>query len=209
MGYDMYSATDPDEHQTAAIRHAADRVEELRRQYANASENTARTLEPQLDAAWDTYEKARTGLYFRLNIWGMGTARQLMSALDMLTDTPFPTWPTLEAYSLTDHPDNPNHHPAGPERQAAQQRLTADQRAYLDAVQATMDWAPQTQGIASYKLLSNDGWLVTEREITDALTAWEKAAPHDREEILSEFPWWNEWISFLEYNAKRGGFRVY
>ncbi|MFI0243174.1 hypothetical protein [Streptomyces sp. NPDC016845] len=209
MGYDMYSATDPDKQQAAAIRAAADQVEDLRCQYANATSTAAIALEDQLDAAWNTYDKARTGLYFRLNIWGMGTARQLMTALDMLTPTPFPNWPQVDAYGLTDYPDDPNHHPAGPERHAARQRLTEDERTYLQAVQAATDFDPEVKGIASYKLTSNDGWLVTEREITDALTAWDKAEDKDKEETLTEFPWWNEWLDFLKYNAERGGFRVF
>ncbi|MFZ3592174.1 hypothetical protein, partial [Streptomyces sp. BH104] len=60
MGYDMYSATEPDEDQAAAIRAAAERVEELRCQYMNASSETAaRAMEGDLDAAWDAYDKAR------------------------------------------------------------------------------------------------------------------------------------------------------
>ncbi|MET9499556.1 hypothetical protein [Streptomyces sp. NPDC006552] len=209
MGYDMYSATEPDEEQAAAIRAAADRVEELRCQYANASASAATALEDQLDAAWEAYDKSRTGLYFRLNIWGMGTARQLMGALDMLTDAAVPDFPTLEAYGLTEHPDDPRHYPDGPERKAAQLRLTDNQRTYLEAVQATIDRDPEGQGIASYKLVSNDGWLVSERELSDALAAWDKASLKDRQETLTEFPWWNDWMNFLEYNATRGGFRVY
>ncbi|WP_327667926.1 MULTISPECIES: hypothetical protein [unclassified Streptomyces] len=210
MGYDMYSATEPDAQQAAAISEAAARVEELRCQYMNASSETAaRAMDGELDAAWDAYDKARTGLYFRLNIWGMGTARQLMGALDMLTDAFMPQWPTPEAYDLTDYPDDPEHHPQGSEREAAHARLTDQERAFLEASRNTRDQDAQTPGIPAYKLTSNDGWLVTEREITSALEAWNKANPNDQKEVQTEFPWWNEWLDFLKFNAERGGFRVY
>ncbi|GGO58779.1 hypothetical protein [Streptomyces lasiicapitis] len=210
MGYDMYSETGPDEQQSAAIREASTRVEELRCQYMNArSADAAKAMEGELDAAWEEFEKSRTGLYFRLNIWGMGTARQIMGALDMLTDVPFPDWPTLEAYGLTDHPDEPDYYTEGPERDAAQARLTDQERAYLDAVRAVRDRDAETPGIPAYKLTSNDGWLVTEREVKAALDVWEKADLKDQNETQAEFPWWGEWLDFLKYNAERGGFRVH
>ncbi|MBO1332547.1 hypothetical protein [Streptomyces sp. VRA16 Mangrove soil] len=210
MGYDMYSATEPDPQQAAAIQEAAEHVEELRCQYMNTASGPAATaLEDQLNAAWNAYDKARTGLYFRLNIWGMGTARQLMGALDMMTDAPMPPWPALETYDLTEYPDAPEHHPTGPERDAAHTRLTDQERAFLDTERATRDHDPQTPGIPAYKLTSNDGWLVSEREIKTALDAWDKTDPADQKQVRCEFPWWDEWLEFLRYNSKRGGFRVY
>lgn len=70
------------------------------------------------------FEQARTGLYFRLNICGMGTAREIMSALDMMADAPFPNWPTLEGFNLSDYPDKPEYHPEGPKRDAVHAALT-------------------------------------------------------------------------------------
>lgn len=209
MGYDMYSATGPDEDQAAAIHAAAHHVETLRCDYLNApSASAAEAMEDDLDAAWDAYDKSRTGLYFRLNIWGMGTARQIMGALGMLTDAPFPDWPNLEEFGLPEYPDEPGNYPEGPYRVAAQALLNDEEIAFLEAVQETRDRDAKTPAIPSYKLMSNDDWLVTEREIQEALEAWEKTPKEDQAETMADFPWWTEWIDFLKYNAERGGFRV-
>ncbi len=128
----------------------------------NASNETvARAMEGEPDAAWDAYDKARTGPYIRPNIWSMVTARQ------HTTRTTTPEAPSTKPHKI-----------ASPPRE----------RAFLKASRNTRDQDPQTPGIPAHNLTSNDGRLVTERETTATLEPWNKANPNDQKEVNTEFP---------------------
>ncbi|RII06833.1 hypothetical protein DSC45_35320 [Streptomyces sp. YIM 130001] len=210
MGFDMFSERPPDAEQQAAVMKASNRIDDLEMHRRHAtSETAAKAIDDQLDSAWNDYEKARTGLYFRLNIWAMGAARHIMREIGMIKDAPAPQWPTLAEFDLTHLPEDPRDHPEGPKRTKIEKQLTTQQLQFLAAYWNTREGDAGLPAIPAYKLMSNDGWLVTERETTAALHAWESVTPEAQAQTLTDNPWWLEWLDFLEYNATRGGFRVH
>lgn len=123
-------------------------------------------------AVADAYDKLRETdqSYFRLNIWGMGEARQLMLEDDALVDVDHPPFPAGD----------------GPEAKEQVKRIT--------------DADPGYEAIPSYKLCSNDGWLVSPGEC--------RAAARKMRRRLDPPAWYEQWTSYLEYAIDHGGFRV-
>lgn len=118
------------------------------------------------------------GQYFRLNIFGMGDYRELMGRCGMVD------WEVGPPSDPTDWDDD-------------EQRLRWQE-----------DVPETTQGIAGYKLCSNDGWLVTPEECTAAVRAWREHEDEMREnEDLEDY--WFSWVGFIEGAIDTGGFRVY
>lgn len=202
MGYDMYTVQGPDEQERAAFQKAQQRLDALA-----SSAKGAAVDRDAWQAAWTEMANARRS-YFRLNIWGMGTCREVMDAFGMLTDEPQPHFPDLQDYGLTEYPEDPQDYEIEEERAEVEAELTEAQRRYLDAVKAVTD-ADSDGGIPAYKFSSNDGWLVTPQQISAALATYQKADDADRQALTAELGWWPEWIAFLEHAKDRGGFRVY
>jgi hypothetical protein len=204
MGYDMFTEAGPDDAERAATEKARARIDELSKKqngYRTGEDNKA------WDAAWEDYYRARRS-YFRLNIWGMGECRELMIKFGMLTDEPGTAFPTLDAYELIEFPDDPEHF-EGRARAEIIKNQTDAERAYLAAIKATTDADEGGPGIPAYKFSSNDGWLVTPRQIDAALALYRAAPDDDKKSAAAEHPWWPEWIAFLAHAKGRGGFRVY
>lgn len=209
MGYDMYIADGPDEAETAAVEAAAALLGELvSRLQTAASEDEAEGLRGEIDQRYNEVRTAQRS-YYRLNVWGMGAARELMGAFGMLTDEFMPVWPEPEAYGLTESPEDPNWFREGPERQKAEEALTAAGRLFLADQDAVVEADHGGPGIPGYKFTSNDGWLVTPREIEAALKAYDNADPKDRDAVSQDEPWWPSWIAYLSFARERGGFRVH
>lgn len=72
-------------------------------------------------------------------------------------------------------------------------------------------WRAQTvpgrSGIPAFKLRSNDRWLVTVREIDEALAAYAEV-PADRRAALESDPKWADWLRWLALARQHGGFEA-
>jgi hypothetical protein len=86
-----------------------------------------------------------------------------------------------------------------------------DEQAQQDQRAADLRWRSQTvpgkTGIPAFKLRTNDRWLVTVREIDEALTAYAKA-PIDQRASLEVGLKWASWLQWLAIARERGGFEV-
>jgi len=187
MGYDMTTVTkDPDEDQ---------RVAELRkRMYAARKEN-------RVGEADQLYMevKAAERSYFRLNVWAMGMARELMHKIGMLDlDRPAETteFPDPASFGVTSEMWN--------DWDGEVDENTPEQlRNYNAAVEALVSFQRETPaGIPLHKLRTNDDWLVTPAEIASALAALGDTAVPDAPS------WWGQWIDWLRYAQEHDGFRV-
>jgi hypothetical protein len=76
---------------------------------------------------------------------------------------------------------------------------------------ADLRWRSQTPpgrtGIPAFKLQSNDRWLVTDREIDDALAAYSRAPGELRAELETDEKWVS-WLEWLAVARKHGGFEA-
>lgn len=193
MGYDMYIENGPDEAERAAVEEAGQRLER------------ARTSGTGLREAYQALTVANHS-YYRLNIWGMGTARDLMGAFGMLTFEEPPEFPASESEGYTEAADALR---GAPDDEAARTALDSIAARLRAAEEAACTADPGGPGIPYYKLTSNDGWLVTPREIAAALKAYESTSTTDREDAGLAFEPWPSWIQYLTEARHRGGFRVH
>jgi hypothetical protein len=144
-------------------------------------------------AAIEQVREAERQSYFRLNMWGMGVAREAMFRAEMLNVG-------------VDHPPWPKYDPARDEDHEGE--LTAEYEAKAAVVTDSQPGIDAgNPGIPVYKFGSNDGWLVTPAEIETALTLM----PSDyRPEYEGEWiGWWTDWVEFLRHCQGHGGFRVW
>lgn len=140
--------------------------------------------------------------YFRLNIWGMQRAREIMSRVGMIHNVGYEQLPPYIECSC----DVVRH---DSERDDIQCRLCElyenDKTAYFEA-QPHYVWAPDDQvGIPRWKLGSNDPWLITSDECRSAVEIWESIAEPMRAQIVSETPWFSDWIDYLSRAIEREG----
>ncbi|MFI5938002.1 hypothetical protein [Actinoplanes sp. NPDC051494] len=72
-------------------------------------------------------------------------------------------------------------------------------------------WRSQTTpgrtGIPAFKLASNDRWLVTVREIDEALAAY-ASAPAELRTTLEADATWASWLAWLAVAREHGGFEA-
>lgn len=72
-------------------------------------------------------------------------------------------------------------------------------------------WRSQTvpgkTGIPAFKLRSNDRWLVTTREIDEALAAYARVPAQQRASLEAD-PAWASWLQWLAIARERGGFEA-
>lgn len=80
-----------------------------------------------------------------------------------------------------------------------------------DGQAADLRWRAQTipgkTGIPAFKLRSNDRWLVTTREVDEALAAYAEV-PADQRASLEADPRWVSWLRWLALARHRGGFEA-
>lgn len=97
-------------------------------------------------------------------------------------------------------------YPAEPEPWAPVAGWTPQQRAGAD-----LRWRSQTcpgrTGIPAFKLRSNDRWLVTTREIEEALAAYARV-PAALRAVLETGPKWAAWLAWLAVARDHGGFEA-
>lgn len=182
MGYDMYwrAPREDDNAGLAEAQKAFDEAVRARNAFPHGS--------PQAIEAQKLVETTYTGLnsaertYYRLNVWGMSRARELMNERGMLCtpgEIAYDEWPEYVEEGT-------------PERA----RYEAERDVLLAAHRG------ECPGIPVHKLCSNDGWLVLPGEITAALAANDKHAPP------ADVEWWPEWIDWLRDAIDRDGFEV-
>jgi hypothetical protein len=146
--------------------------------------------------------------YFRLNIWGMGKCRQAMDQFGMVDWNTNYSWPKLADYGLKKYPDEDESYPED-----------SPEARFILALTSVKSQVPDSGLIAGYKLGSNDGWIITPKEIEGALAAL--GDKHDvnidadpasvlrllAAEGVPEF--FGDWIQYLQRAAKHNGFKVW
>ncbi|WP_128803092.1 MULTISPECIES: hypothetical protein [unclassified Streptomyces] len=126
----------------------------------------------------------------------------VMANFGMLTELPVPSAPTLSAYGLAIQDFQPGIQPD----QATANRI-AEYRAAYQAVMNAAEAEPT--GIPVYKLVNNDGFLVTVAEIGAALATYEAHPSFDIAEMPVGDPTWRYWTAFLRRAQTHGGFRTH
>lgn len=208
MGYDMTIVQDRDQDEKDAIAAARALTATLTSPHTLPAGPERDAAEKAWSEAWKAYDDADRS-YFRLNIWGMSYCRDVMDRLGMVTDEDAPRFPSLEDFGLSEYPEDPADYD-GDKRTEVEAHLADADRQFLAALKATTDFEPEpVRGIPIGKFGSNDGWLVTPRQIEAALSAWHGQPEHVQTGVEAEFTWWSEWITFLAYAKDRGGFRVF
>ncbi|MET7383187.1 hypothetical protein ABZT08_31040 [Streptomyces sp. NPDC005526] len=129
---------------------------------------------------------------FDLNIAGMSVCREGMRRVGMSFQAepqPFPVWPFegLEDWRAAD--------------QSRRDAYEAAERAVLSQS------VPGQIGIPEFKLRSNDSWLVSPKEIEQALDRYE-ASPAELRAELEADELWCDWLGWLRETVTHGGFRV-
>jgi hypothetical protein len=86
-----------------------------------------------------------------------------------------------------------------------------DERAQRERDEADLRWRSQTApgrtGIPTFKLESNDMWIVTVREIEEALAAYAKVPAAQRADLEADRKW-AAWIAWLTVARDHGGFEA-
>lgn len=190
MGYDIHWHEKP-----AELKAIDDELDALLRA-PEPSDARSDRMGKLYDRRYDLQQEL--GEYFRVNIWGMGDLRWEMRAQGLLTSDPEPTdWPDYPEGAAEDSPEY---------------------LAYREARAKLIGFDHGTGGVPAYKFGSNDGWLVTPREIAVVL---EKASPApvthptgwvDDQGRPSDAEWphfWKRWLAYLERAAQHGGCEVW
>jgi hypothetical protein len=207
MGYDMYTVQGADQAENEAVAAARRFIDNLPKPWDQPEGTERDAAQKQWDDAWRAFDRAQTS-YFRLNIWGMSACVDLMADLGMMTDEDAPKFPSPADYGLTEYPDDPADY-EGDERAAIEAKLTDADRQFLAACRAVVDYEPEpVGGIPVGKFSSNDGWLVTPRQIAAALEAYAAATEGARAAATAKREWFADWIAWLGHAKDRGGFRV-
>lgn len=100
---------------------------------------------------------------------------------------------------------------AKPETETIQADIPGDEQARQDRAAADLRWRSQTvpgmTGIPAFKLRSNDRWLVTTREIDEALAAYAQVPAEQRASLQVDSKWVS-WLEWLALARERGGFEA-
>ena len=164
----------------------------------------------------DLYEERwriqdQTLCYFRLNIYGMRTYRNVMEQIGMLEWDANPNgldWPSYEQYNVPMKDVEYNGQLYSEPNESSPEYVE-----WQKAQDEKLRWSGTTV-MPGHKFCSNDGWIVTPREIAKALDVWyEWRKEHDVCELLgsddADPTYWNKWIAFLETACEAGGFSVH
>jgi hypothetical protein len=223
MGYDMYWVTkDPGSEYAYAAATAAFRAACQARDAHPRGSEPEQAAQAVVTKTYDLMDEFHAD-YFRLNIWGMGRYRKLMAELGMLSQPEMPSFPDAPDSMDWDAYETLRADGEDAMRQEHGDRLTV---AFLDQVVAYYAESerirglefPEEPGIPIHKFGSNDIWLVTPREIREALVIYE--ANPARDEILAPLdepdeeghtgrPYWDEWIAWLRGAIEHDGFTVH
>jgi hypothetical protein len=100
---------------------------------------------------------------------------------------------------------------ADPEPEAIPVNDADDEQAQQFREAAYLRWrsqaVPGKTGIPAFKLRSNDRWLVTVREIDEALAAYAKVPAGQRASLEADVKWVS-WLQWLAIARERGGFEA-
>ncbi|MDQ2983471.1 MAG: hypothetical protein M3R70_06045 [Actinomycetota bacterium] len=136
------------------------------------------------------------GAYFRLTNSGMSVVAHEMETQGMLYRAPFPRFPPWDEYVI------PVDEDGEPDESSAAYRSYS---AALALVTAGED--QERSGIPTYKVSTNDDWLITPGEIEGALTVASlepKTLDGNDDGTL-----WLDWLAFLRAAKEHGGVRVW
>ncbi|MFE0099823.1 hypothetical protein [Streptomyces sp. NPDC059009] len=145
-----------------------------------------------------------TGTRLCLAVDAMSAAHRALHELGMTSHSAtLPDWPEPEDFGITD--EDMERYIADPPAS-----MPRPVRAFNDALAKVAEAeADHPDGIPCYKLSSNQGWLVTPREIAAALGWWAAADPGLRQKVTGALEWWPCLVGFLRRARDLGGFRVW
>lgn len=166
----------------------------------------------------DAGRRTDADAYFRLNIWGMSHAVDELVRVGVMEQAPCPEFPQPAEFGLTEWPehawDDARQVWTLYERSAdgweyAVVEPDAHELAFLMAVRSVEEQprSGDCHGIPTYKVGSNDGWLVTPTEIRTGV-AW--ADHHEGDgwrQGLTDYVC--DFVAWMERTADIGGFRVH
>lgn len=154
--------------------------------------------------------------YFRLNIWGMREASDVLSPLGMIhhygNHPPFPQLPDIDGF------DGCGMEVDGAyiELDEAPEKFPPAAHEYQRAHEDVLRFSPEVPGIPGWKFGSNDGWLVTPIDIQGAIAQLvnaAKAACVEPAAMLASTAGDRTYVvEFVEWMVRaipRGGFRVH
>jgi hypothetical protein len=117
-----------------------------------------------------------------------------------------PAWAVNENMQLTGM-----GYEADPEPEAIPVNDADDEQAQQFREAAYLRWREQTvpgkTGIPAFKLRTNDRWLVTVREIDEALAAYAQVPAGQRVSLEADVKWVS-WLQWLAIARERGGFEA-
>lgn len=158
--------------------------------------------------------------YFRLNVWGMGRACDLMAELGMtFADDPHPPWPRAENFGVTDDQAEAVRYP----EYGGDVPLTdADRQAvgrYLAEHDRVLAWHGRTDtpGIPDHKFGSNDGWIVLPAECEAALRIYAAQLEELGQDAMHNLidnrfgsrGHWGQWLAYMNGAITHDGFEVH
>lgn len=183
--------------------------------------NACQLHTPEWEAAQLVVEEAGERMYatdlnyFRLNIFGMSKMRESMHRLGMLaTEYDGPRWPNPADFGIEgdDYWDYQERREINGGPQPGEEHLEK----FFQAQEEHLSWSPPDEpGLPVHKFGSNDGWVVTPRDIAGALALLDKADPKEVEAVRAEWArddgtnGFDDWIEFLKRAGKLSGFAVY
>jgi hypothetical protein len=187
-GYDMFWTNPPDNKaESEAARQDFNQAIAMRDKYERDSEEhvAAQVLVQQ---AYDALQHSQPE-YFRLNIWGMSSARETMRDFGMICEAePHTREQWDEVNERAEKTDDEA------EREEIYRWILTDHNG-------------ECPGIPWWKLSDNSGWYVLPAEIRPALHAYLTRRKNGQEP--PDYQWWSEWIEWLGAAAEHGGFRVF
>jgi hypothetical protein len=159
-------------------------------------------VEQRQRAAWKQYWHA-DGARYHLSNRQLGDALTVMEHAGMARRVPTPPFPRPHHYgaSSAEYDDWQDARDRGDATDASPQ--LADYLAALDRHQRANYGA---QVIPVHKLWTNDGWLLTPEELTDAV---QHAPAHAADRRQRPIPWWQQWLDYLDTGRGHGGVRVH
>jgi hypothetical protein len=216
MGYDMSMVNDPtDFAEMARVQELFNKAAEQRNALPADERGTATdpfngpwvgrseryaAAQAEVDRYYKLLDETNVG-YFRLNIWGMGIARQIMQERGMIHyEGDHPDWPLVEDFGFSS------------ENEYYEASEDDDRKMSYDAANRQVKvFSPEVPGIPAWKFGSNDGWVVTPIDIGGAMVRLRESG---LSEVMPTYDghtvdWWPDWIEWMNLAAAHGGFEVW
>lgn len=192
-----------------------------------------RAAQDRVHALYEAMRDAEQS-YFRLNISGMGWARNVMGEFGMAFEDPSerPEWPKPEEYG-TDYDalealESPEYCPDWTWTDEALRAACA----FKEAQDKVLSWhGVEIPGIPFHKFSSNDGWIVLPAEAEAAVRIWKQAydemgedearsvvaqagdrtdsAEPTQERADAYWSLWLRWVAYLAGSVRHDGFEVH